>query len=92
MEEKNNEMIELVETNEPEVVDVEVEESGMSTGVAMLIGSGLTLAVMAGVKKGREWWKKHKAKRAEIEAEAEVIGNADDDSETASEAPEEKEQ
>lgn len=92
MEEKNNEMVELVEVNETPETEVEVEETGMGTGMAMLIGSGLTLAVMAGVKKGRELWAKHKAKKSVIEADAEVINDNDGDSETASEVPEEKEQ
>lgn len=92
MEEKNNEMVELVEVNETPETEVEVEETGMGTGMAMLIGSGLTLAVIAGVRKGRELWAKHKAKKSAIEADAEVINDNNDDSETASEVPEEKEQ
>ena len=92
MEEKNNEMVELVEVNETPETGVEVEETGMGTGMAMLIGSGLTLAVMAGVKKGRELWAKHKAKKSVIEADAEVINDNDGNSETASEVLEEKEQ
>lgn len=88
MEEKNNEMVELVEVNEEPAVEVEVEESGMSTGMAMLLGSGLTLAIIAGVKKGREAWARHKARKAEIESDATVIiedGNAVDPSDDSEE-------
>lgn len=91
MEEKNNEMIELAEVNEP-AVEVEVEETGMSTGLAMLIGSGLTIGVIAAVKKGREVWLRHKAKKETIEAEAQMVNNADDDSENTSEESEEEKQ
>ena len=92
MEEKNNEMIELVETNEdPITTEVEVEESGMGTGLAMLIGSGLTLAVLAGVRKGKELWSKHKAKKAAIEDDAVVIienGDEVDPSDTSDDSEE----
>lgn len=53
---KNEEVIE-----EPEVI--EEERSQMSPGVAMLIGSGLTLAGIAVVKKGKKVWAKIKAKK-----------------------------
>lgn len=51
----NEEVIE-----EPEVIN---EETGMSTGMAMLIGSGLTLAIIAGIKQGKKIMDKIKAKK-----------------------------
>lgn len=90
MEEKNNEMVELTTVDENPAVEVEVEETGMSTGLAMLIGSGLTLGVLAAVKKGREVWRRHKAQKATIEADAEMVNNADDDSEDDSEETQEE--
>ena len=93
MEEKNNEMIELTEVNGEPTVEVEVEEHGMSTGLAMLIGSGLTIGVIAAVKKGREAWARHKAKKAQIEDDATVIiedGNSVDPSDDSEETQENK--
>ena len=56
--------------NEEEVMVPEVEddfaepaESGMSTGVAMLIGAGLTLATTAIVKLGKKAFAAYKAKK-----------------------------
>ena len=43
--------------------EVEPEETGMGTGVAMLIGAGLTLAVGAAVKVGKKLYAKYKAKK-----------------------------
>lgn len=51
---------------EPEVIE---ESSGMSTGLAVLIGSGLTLAAIAAVKKGKKVWDKIKAKKEAKKAE-----------------------
>ena len=55
---------------EDEVMDTEIataeaepEETGMGTGVAMLIGAGLTLAVGAAVKVGKKVYAKYKAKK-----------------------------
>ena len=41
----------------------ETEETGIGTGVAMLIGAGLTLATTAAVKLGKKLWQLHKAKK-----------------------------
>lgn len=51
------------EVMEPEVEfdEVETENSGMSTGVAMLIGAGLTAATIAAVKLGKKLYAKIKA-------------------------------
>ena len=55
--------------NEPvmdmdDTIEVESEDTGMSTGVAMLIGAGVTLAVGAAVKFGKKGIAAIKAKRA----------------------------
>jgi len=51
-----NEIMNYEEVMEPEVetYEVETEESGMSTGVAMLIGAGLTAVSIAAVKLGKK--------------------------------------
>lgn len=54
-EEENEE---IMETN---------ERSGMGTGLAMIIGSGLTLAAIAGGKKLKKLWDKHKTKKEQSE-------------------------
>lgn len=50
---------------ELELVEVSDDKStsGMGSGLAMLIGSGLTLAAVAGVGFARKKWRKHKAKK-----------------------------
>lgn len=62
---------------EPEVVE---EENGISTGLAMLIGSGLTLAAIAGVKKLKKVRENRKAKKSEIDKDKDgnVIDITDD--------------
>lgn len=67
------EMNEVEVTEEPEVVE---EHTGIGTGLAMLIGSGLTLAAIAAVKKGKKVWERYKAKKEVAEVtgdEAETI-------------------
>ena len=60
---------ELMTNDETEVVgepeEVMDERSGMPTGLAMLIGGGITLAVVAGVKKVKNVLDKRKAKNEE---------------------------
>lgn len=53
------------EVMEPEIEATEIEESnsGLGTGVAMLIGAGLTLATTAVVKLVKTGIAKHKAKK-----------------------------
>ena len=73
MEEKN-----LMEVNdEIETIEEEVEEnferSGIGTGWAMLIGSGLTLAAIAAGRKAKKMWQDHKAKKEMLEEDAPVI-------------------
>ena len=55
---------EEVMDTEVDTVEAEPEETGMGTGVAMLIGAGLTLAVGAVVKIGKKAYAAYKAKRA----------------------------
>ena len=65
---ENEEMMSYEEMNpEVEMTEAESEESGMGTGVAMLIGAGLTLAVTAGIKLGKKLIAKAKAKKEEKE-------------------------
>lgn len=62
--EKNEVMVEQETTQEPEIY-YEEGRSGMSTGVAMLIGSGLTLAAIAVGKKLKKVYDNIKASKAE---------------------------
>ena len=48
---------------EIEAIEMEAEESGIGTGMAMLIGAGLTLATTAIVKLGKKAYAKYKAKK-----------------------------
>lgn len=45
---------------EPEVME---EKSGMSTGLAMVLGGLITAGAIAGGKKLKSLWDKHKAKK-----------------------------
>ena len=54
---------EVMDTN-MDTIDMEPEDTGMSTGVAMLIGAGITLAVGAAVKFGKKGIDYIKAKKA----------------------------
>ena len=63
---ENNEIMSYedeVLDNEIEVVEMEAEKPGISTGVAIAIGAGLTLAVTAGIKLVKKAIAKHKAKK-----------------------------
>ncbi|MGN1097962.1 MAG: hypothetical protein ACI4SS_03585 [Clostridia bacterium] len=61
---------ELVD-KENEYVEEAAENSGISTGLAMLIGSGITLAAVAAGSKLKKAWSIHKAKKE--------LSNADDE-------------
>ena len=65
-----NEVMNYDEGMETEVENdiVETEDSGMSTGVAMLIGAGLTAASVAAVKLGKKVIAKFKARKENQEA------------------------
>ena len=53
------------EVNETQVdiYEMEPEESGIGTGLAMLIGAGITAAGVAVVGLAKKLWKNHKAKK-----------------------------
>lgn len=63
MEDTNMNEEEVMDT-EMDAIDMEPEDTGMSTGVAMLIGAGITLAVGAAVKLGKKGIDYIKAKKA----------------------------
>lgn len=65
---QNNELMET--TNE--INEVTVEDSGLSTKVAIAIGSALTLAVIGGVKAVKKTLAKRKAKKEEVVIEDDV--------------------
>lgn len=48
---------------EEETFEMEAENSGMATGMAMLIGAGLTIAATAAVKLGKKAYAAYKAKK-----------------------------
>lgn len=54
---------EVMDTN-MDPIDMEPEDTGMSTGVAILIGAGIILAVGAAVKLGKKGINCIKAKKA----------------------------
>lgn len=66
-----NENLETMELTPYEEENEEImesnERSGMGTGLAMIIGSGLTLAAIAGGKKLKKLWDKHKTKKEQSE-------------------------
>ena len=61
----DNEIMNYEEVMEPEIdtVEVEVEESGIGTGLAMLIGAGIAAAGFAAGKLARKVWTNIKAKK-----------------------------
>ena len=74
---ENNEIV----MEEIEFVDDAVmadEKTGVSTGVAMLIGAGLTFVVGAGVKLAKKAYTAYKAKKALNKPEGEVLVDEDD--------------
>ena len=71
-EKKLMEVNDEIETTEEEVEET-FERSGIGTGWAMLIGSGLTLAAIAAGKKAKKMWQDHKAKKETLEEDIPVI-------------------
>lgn len=68
---ENNEiMFDEIEVMDDVILE-EDDSTGMNTGVAMLIGAGLTLAIGAGVKFGKKAIEAIKIKRAERKAKNE---------------------
>lgn len=62
-----NEIMNYDEVMDNEVEATETENSGMSTGAAMLVGAGLTLATAAVVKLGKKLCAKIRAKKEKEE-------------------------
>ena len=60
---ENNEIMNYEEIEVMDDAVVADEGNGMATGIAMLIGAGLTLAVGAGVKFGKKVYADLKAKK-----------------------------
>ena len=75
MENENNKL--MVDENENNEIEEYSEESGMSTGLAMLIGSGLTLATVVGVKLFTKW-RANKKKNEEEHGDFEVVIEPDE--------------
>lgn len=70
-----NQTAEIIELNEyqPETIeetyeDIEEVDSGMSTGLAMLIGSGLTVAGIAAAKFAKKKYLEFKAKKEQAKS------------------------
>ena len=63
---ENEEMMNVNEVSDVEVTDLPVgeDEGGIGTGLAMLIGAGLAVAVVAGVKKVKKIVDNRKANKA----------------------------
>ena len=66
------------EIAEVENDEVGLEDSGMSTGVAMLIGAGLTSATGALIKLGKKLYMAYKAKKESKKAEEEDYEEVED--------------
>lgn len=76
-----NEVMNYDEAMETEVENdvVETEDSGMSTGVAMLIGAGLTAASVAAVKLGKKIIARFKARKEDQETVEEDFEDVTDE-------------
>lgn len=76
---------EIMNYEEIEVMDdvMEEEGTGIGTGVAMLIGAGLTFAAGAAVKLGKKLYANYKAKKELHLAEKEIIVEPEDVEEVA---------
>ncbi len=76
-----NEVMNYDEAMETEVENdvVETEDSGMSTGVAMLIGAGLTAASVAAVKLGKKVIARFKARKEDQETVEEDFEDVTDE-------------
>lgn len=58
---ENNEIMEMDNVMDCEIIEMEEERSGLSTGGAILIGAALTAATVAVVKLGKKMWANYKA-------------------------------
>lgn len=83
MEEKDLTMVNFEETEENEEIEETPERSGIGTGWAMLIGSGLTLAAIAVGKKAKKVWRNYKAKKEQSVEDSVVIEVVPEEDENA---------
>lgn len=74
--EENNIMVNEAEVND-EAYEVADENTGMATGVAMAIGSALTLVGIAGFKALKKLYAKHRAKKVYDEAAEQAVNEAE---------------
>lgn len=77
---EDNEIMTTEVTTTEEPTEVYEEKSGMSTGLAMLIGGAIVAGVYAGGKKLKKVWDKHKTKKeAEqtVESEATEVNSTE---------------
>lgn len=72
MDENMNYEVEVLDEDNIEEFEVE-EGKELSTGVAMLIGAGLTGAAIGAVKLGKKAWGKIKAKREIAKTRHEMV-------------------
>ena len=75
-----NEIMNYEENESAEVENDEVglEDSGMSTGMAMLIGAGLAIATGGLIKLGKKLYMAYKAKKESKKAEEEDYEEVED--------------
>lgn len=86
-----NENLETMELTPCEEENEEImeanERSGMGTGLAMIIGGGLTLAAIAGGKKLKKLWDKRKTEKERsrviiLESTEDVADDSEDEEES----------
>lgn len=82
---ENMELTPYEEENE-EIMETN-ERSGMETGLAMILGSGLTLAAIAGGKKLKKLWQERKTKKGQsdviiVDSVEEVADDSEDKEES----------
>lgn len=85
---ENLETMELMpcEEGDEEIMESN-EHSSMGTGLAMVIGGGLTLAAIAGGKKLKKLWDKHRTKKEQtdyiiIDPDEEVADDSENEEES----------
>lgn len=71
---ENNENLVAMEDEALEAIDITVEDSGIGTGLAMIIGGVMTAAVYVGGKKLLGMWRKRKTEK---EIVCESVGDSD---------------
>lgn len=74
-----NEIMNYDEVMENEIFETENKDTGIGTGMAMLIGAGLTFAATAAVKLGTKMYTKFKAKKESQEDEEDYEDVTDED-------------